>query len=218
MGGRLYGSVSRGLHMISARAAGWTERETPALPRRCAATANEGHTASLTQHHAQEVEMRRFAPIRAVRLVLAGCLMALWGPPTASAEGPPEAIEVRVETGTADGQRKFIPDELNFERGKYYKLVIHNPSPHAHYFSSEGLGVRVFTGKIELPDRGGEMLAEVHGDVRAIELAPGSTVAWYFYPMSRGKDLRLYSEKEEDLEAGMAGTIQISGPPPFTGK
>jgi hypothetical protein len=99
--------------------------------------------------------MRRFAPIRptrAVRLVLAGCLMALWGPPTASAEGPPEAIEVRVETGTADGQRRFIPDELNFERGKYYKLVIHNPSPHAHYFSSEGLGVRVFTGKIELTD------------------------------------------------------------------
>ena len=165
--------------MISARSELDGTRDQ-ALPRKCAATDNEGHNASLTQHHAQEVEMRRFAPIRptrAVRLVVAGCLMTLWGPPTASAEGPPEAIEVRVETGTADGQRKFIPDELHFERGKYYKLVIHNPSPHAHYFTSEGLGVRVFTGKIELTDRGGEMLAEVHGDVRAIELAPGSTVA-----------------------------------------
>jgi uncharacterized cupredoxin-like copper-binding protein len=165
--------------------------------------------------------MRRFAPIRptpSVMLVLAGCLMALSCPPAGRAEGPPEAIEVRVATGTADGQRRFIPDELQFERGRYYKLVIHNPSPHAHYFTSEELGVRVYTGKIELMDQGGEMLAEIHGDVHAIELAPGTTVAWYFYPISRGKDLRLYSQKEEDLEAGMAGTIQISGPPPFTGK
>jgi uncharacterized cupredoxin-like copper-binding protein len=165
--------------------------------------------------------MRRFAPIqetRSVVLVLAGCLMALSCPTAVKAEGPPEAIEVRVATGTADGQRRFIPDELHFERGRYYKLVIHNPSPHAHYFTSEGLGVRVYTGKIELMDQGGEVLAEVHGDVQAIELAPSSTVAWYFYPMSRGQDLRLYSQKEEDLEAGMAGTIQIAGPPPFTGK
>jgi hypothetical protein len=36
--------------------------------------------------------------------------------------------------------------------------------------------------------------------------------------MSKGSDLRLYSQKEEDLAAGMTGTIEISGPPPFTGK
>jgi hypothetical protein len=75
----------------------------------------------------------------------------------------------------------------------------------------------VYTVKIEVANPGGEMLAEAHGDAHAIELAPGATVAWYFYPMMRGKDLRLYSEKDEDLEAGMAGTIEISGPPPFTG-
>jgi uncharacterized cupredoxin-like copper-binding protein len=164
--------------------------------------------------------MRQFAPLtqtRAVVLVLTGCLIALSLPAAVNAAGPPPAIEVRVETGTAEGQRQFVPDELHFERGKYYKLAIHNPSPHAHYFSSEGLGARVYTVKIEVANPGGEMLAEVHGDVHAIELAPGATVAWYFYPMMRGKDLRLYSEKDEDLEAGMAGTIEISGPPPFTG-
>jgi uncharacterized cupredoxin-like copper-binding protein len=164
--------------------------------------------------------MRQFAPIRPTRsvvLVLAGSLVALPCPSAVNAAGPPGAIEVRVDSGTADGQRRFVPDELHFERGKYYKLVIHNPSPEAHYFTSEGLSVRVYTVKIELTEQGGAMVAEVHGDVHAIELTPGSTVAWYFYPMMRGKDLRLYSEKHEDLEAGMAGTIQISGPPPFSG-
>ena len=164
--------------------------------------------------------MRQFGPIthsRAVVLVLTGCLIALSWPAAVDAAGPPPAIEVSIDTGTADGQRRFVPNELHFERGKYYKLAIHNPSPHAHYFSSEALGARVYTVKIEVANPGGEMLAEVHGDVHAIELAPGATVAWYFYPMMRGKDLRLYSEKDEDLKASMAGTIEISGPPPFTG-
>jgi uncharacterized cupredoxin-like copper-binding protein len=167
---------------------------------------------------AREVAMRQLTTTRSrLPLMLAGCSIALLLPTVAHAAGPPEAIEMRVETGTADGQRRFVPDELQFERGKYYKLVIHNPSPHAHYFVSEGLGARVYTVKIELADQGGEMLAEIHGDVHAIELAPGSTVAWYFYPMMRGKELELYSDKEEDMTAGMAGSIQIAGPPPFTG-
>jgi uncharacterized cupredoxin-like copper-binding protein len=164
--------------------------------------------------------MRQFlpsTPLLLVLLLLAGCLTALSSPSVVEAAGPPEALEVRVQTGTASGKRQFVPDRLHFERGKYYKLVIHNPSPHAHYFTSEGLGARVYTVKVELADQGGEMLAEIHGDVHAIELAPGSTVAWYFYPMMRGKDLEVYSEKEEDVAAGMAGRIEISGPPPFSG-
>jgi uncharacterized cupredoxin-like copper-binding protein len=164
--------------------------------------------------------MCHFAPIGLPlpgALVLAGCLMAMSFPSAANAAGPPEAIEIRVETGTADGQRKFVPDQLQFERGKYYKLVIHNPSPDAHYFTSEGLAARVYTVKVEVADQGGEMLAEIHGDVHALELAPQATVAWYFYPMLRGKDLELYSDKEEDAAAGMAGRIEVSGPPPFTG-
>jgi uncharacterized cupredoxin-like copper-binding protein len=164
--------------------------------------------------------MRQLGPLASTRSaarVLATGVIALASPAVVDAAGPPPAIEVRIETGTADGQRRFVPDELHFERGKYYKLLIHNPSPHAHYFTAEELSARVYTVKIEIANPGGEMLAEVHGDVHAIELAPGSTVAWYFYPIMRGKDLRLYSEKDDDLAAGMAGAIEITGPPPFTG-
>jgi hypothetical protein len=102
--------------------------------------------------------MRQFAPIRPTRsvvLLLAGCLVALSCASAVKAAGAPEAIEVPVDTGTADGQRRFVPDELHFERGKYYKLMIPNPSPHAHYFTSEGLSVRVYTVKVELTEPGG---------------------------------------------------------------
>jgi uncharacterized cupredoxin-like copper-binding protein len=129
--------------------------------------------------------------------------------------GPPEAITVEVQTGTGDGQLKFVPDKLRFERGKYYKLVIHNPSKMDHYFSSEGMGTHVYTRKVEVANEAGETLAEIHGDVYDMELKPGSTVAWYFYPMTNGK-LKLYCHKEDHEQHGMVGEIEIFGPPPFT--
>ena len=44
-----------------------------------------------------------------------------------------KAIEVRAEAGTSDGQLIFTPNEFTFERGKYYKLVISNPSPNSAF-------------------------------------------------------------------------------------
>ena len=129
--------------------------------------------------------------------------------------GPPEAITVKIETGTASGELKFVPDKLRFERGKYYKLVIHNPSKLDHYFSSDGMGTHVFTRKVEVMNNAGETLAEIHGDVYDMELKSGSTVAWYFYPMTNGK-LRLYCHKEDHEQKGMVGEFEIFGPPPFT--
>ena len=129
--------------------------------------------------------------------------------------GPPEAITVKVETGTGSGELKFVPDKLRFERGKYYKLVIHNPSKLDHYFHSEGMGTNIYTRKVEVTNNDGETIVEIHGDVYDMELKAGSTVAWYFYPMTNGK-LRLYCHKEGHEQQGMVGEIEIFGPPPFT--
>ena len=150
----------------------------------------------------------------AASLMVLGTLSGLWfvGP----APAQPEAIEVRVETGSQDGHLRFVPDRLRFQRGKYYKLVIHNPSTQAHYFTSDGLATRVFTRKVEFVDGSGNTVAEVHGDIRDMELLPGATLAWYFYPMTKGKGLRLYCHKEGHSEAGMVGEIEIFGPPPFS--
>ena len=128
----------------------------------------------------------------------------------------PEAIEVRIETGTKDGHLKFVPDKLSFERGKYYKLVIHNPSADEHYFTSDAFATHIFTRKVEVAGKDHKTVAEIHGAVNDIELKPGATVEWYFYPMTNGKNLKLYCHKQGHAEQGMIGEFEISGPPPFT--
>lgn len=128
----------------------------------------------------------------------------------------PEAIEVSIDTGTKDGALKFVPDRLSFERGKYYKLIIHNPSNDEHYFTSEGLATRVFTRKVEVSGNDHKTIAEIHGAVNDIELKPGATVEWYFYPMTNGNNMKLYCHKEGHEEQGMTGQVEIFGSPPFT--
>jgi uncharacterized cupredoxin-like copper-binding protein len=123
----------------------------------------------------------------------------------------PEAIEVKVSLGTADGQYRFTPADLSFERGTYYKLVLHNPSKEDHYFTSDAFATHVFTRKVEVLDGSGATVAEIHGAVNDLELKPGATVAWYFYPMTKGEKLRVYCHKEGHDARGMTGTISITG-------
>ena len=149
-----------------------------------------------------------------VSLLVVGILAIVW--PAGPVAAQPESIEVRVETGSPDGHLRFVPDTFRFQRGKYYKLVIHNPSSMAHYFTSDGLATRVFTRKVEFMDASGNTVAEVHGDIRDMELLPGATLAWFFYPMTKGKGIPLYCHKEGHAEAGMVGEIEIFGPPPFS--
>ena len=130
-------------------------------------------------------------------------------------EGPP-AIEVRVELGTSDGKQIFVPDHLEFERGHQYKLVLHNPSDEDHYFTSEAFVTRIHTHKVEVAGESGKTLVEVHGDVHDLELKPGTTIEWLFYPMRNGENMKLYCHKRDHEEHGMVGTITIKGPPPFS--
>ena len=123
----------------------------------------------------------------------------------------PEAIEMTVELGSGDGDMVFTPDELTFERGKYYKLVITNPSEEEHYFTSDAFATRIFTRKVEIQDKEGKTLAEIHGAINDLEVKPGATVEWFFFPMTKGKNLELYCHKKGHEKAGMTGSINIIG-------
>jgi len=123
----------------------------------------------------------------------------------------PKAIEVKVSVGTQDGKMQFIPNNLTFKRGNYYKLVITNPSSVDHYFTSDALATHVFTRKVEVMDSKGETIAEIHGSIHDMELKPGVSVAWYFFPMTKGKNLKLYCHKKGHEAHGMVGTIDIVG-------
>lgn len=121
----------------------------------------------------------------------------------------PKATTVKVAVGTVDGQTKFIPDTLTFERGKYYKLLISNPSPQDHYFTSDAFATHIFTRKVEVKDSNGNTTAEIHGTIHDIELKPGASVEWFFFPMTMGKDLKLFCHKENHEQLGMVGRINI---------
>lgn len=131
----------------------------------------------------------------------------------AYAERPhgPKAIEVKVSLGTEDGQVKFVPNELTFERGKYYKLLLSNPSPEDHYFTSDAFATHIFTRKIEVKDNNGKTLTEIHGDIHDLELKPGSSVEWFFFPMTKGKNMKLFCHKRNHEAQGMVGSINIIG-------
>ena len=133
--------------------------------------------------------------------------------PLAYAEKPhgPKATEVNISVSTADGQMKFIPESLTFERGTYYKLVITNPSSEDHYFTSDAFATHIFTRKVEVMDKEGKTIAEVHGAINDMELKPGASVEWFFFPMTKGKNLKLFCHKEGHEAQGMVGSINIVG-------
>jgi uncharacterized cupredoxin-like copper-binding protein len=124
-----------------------------------------------------------------------------------------EPVEVRVQLGTKDGDLNFVPDNLTFETGKLYKLVLTNPSKTKHYFTSLGLASRVYSRKVQVVDDGGTK-AEIKGAIREIEVYPGGTAEWWFVPVATGKldDLQC-NIKDKDghthAEKGMIGMITI---------
>lgn len=123
----------------------------------------------------------------------------------------PKAIEARVQLGDSDGAKVFEPNELTFERGNYYKLIIANASPEDHYFQSDGFATHIFTRKIRVRDGEGEVIAEIHGAASSLELAPGAVAEWWFFPMTKGANLKLYCSRDGHEESGMAGSINITG-------
>mgnify|MGYP000070508763 CR=1 FL=1 len=142
-----------------------------------------------------------------------GVLLAALLPLTALAEKAhgPKAVEVEVSVGTADGQMVFVPDKLTFERGNYYKLVISNPSSVDHYFTSDAFATHVYTRKMEVMDKSGKTLVEVHGAIHDLELKPGTQVEWFFFPMTKGNNLKLFCHKKGHEAQGMVGSINIVG-------
>jgi uncharacterized cupredoxin-like copper-binding protein len=106
---------------------------------------------------------------------------------------------------------KFIPDTLTFERCTCYKLVITNPSSEDHYFTSDAFATHIFTRKVEVMDKAGKTIAEIHGSINDMELKPGASVERFFFPMTKGKNLKLFCHKKGHEEQGMVGSTNIIG-------
>lgn len=125
-------------------------------------------------------------------------------------------IEVVVELGKP-GQHVFVPNQLRFETGKLYKLVLKNPSTDPHYFTSHGFTQLIFTRKVQVvQEREGKSitLAEFKGAIREIEVYPGQMAEWWFVPVATGRvtDLRcgiIGKDGKTHADHGMVGEIVI---------
>ncbi len=131
-------------------------------------------------------------------------LFPLWVPALQAAgdlsRQKPIPIEVRL--GTEKGHLVFKPNELTFETGKLYRLILINPSASKHYFTALRFAAAVWTRKVQ----DGQM--EVKGAIREIEVLPGKRAEWWFVPVQTGRfDLRCAIEGH--TEAGMTGRITI---------
>jgi len=132
-----------------------------------------------------------------------------------SAQDP---ITVEVQLGKEGVEKhRFYPDNLTFETGKLYKLVLHNPSNSKHYFTSLDFAGKVWTRKVQVMDDygpGAKTIAEVKGAMREIEVYPGGTTEWWLVPVATGQitDLHCHVEDKDGKthhEKGMTGTITI---------
>jgi uncharacterized cupredoxin-like copper-binding protein len=162
---------------------------------------------------------RSAAPMRRALLLAAAGAAVL--PAAARAAGDltrQDPIEVVVTLGTPDGRHVFAPNRLRFETAKLYKLVLRNPSPFPHYFTSDEFAARIFTRKVQVvqarPDGSTVALAEIKGAIREIEVHPGHAAEWWFVPVATGRitDLRCgitAPDGRTHTAHGMTGEIVI---------
>lgn len=110
--------------------------------------------------------------------------------------------EITVSLGNANKELKFEPNQLNFQVGKRYKLLLNNPSQLKHYFTAKDFADAIWTQKVEAGK------VEIKGNIRELELKPNAVAEWVFVTLKPGK-YGLKCTIPGHTEAGMIGTITI---------
>ena len=126
-----------------------------------------------------------------------------------------EPIEkVVIFKGESGHSHYYEPNELTFETGKLYRLILNNESDSKHYFSSNFFSKSVFTRKIQI-NYNGKKLAEVKGVINEVEVWPNNQIEWWFVPIKTGVFEDLFCKVEDEKtglmhsEMGMQGVIII---------
>jgi uncharacterized cupredoxin-like copper-binding protein len=120
-----------------------------------------------------------------------------------------EPVEIKVQLGNEKDALRFFPETINLETGKLYRLIISNPSPQKHYFSSEAMAQAVFTRKVQVNGADGKPTAEVKGQIREVEVYPGGITEWWFVAIKTGHFGDLKCTIPGHSQGGMVGNISI---------
>jgi uncharacterized cupredoxin-like copper-binding protein len=111
-------------------------------------------------------------------------------------------IEVKVSLGNSAGELRFFPNNLEFQAGKTYQLVLSNPSPTKHYFTAKDFADASWTKKVDTGK------VEVKGAIHELEIRSDGSAQWVLVPMKTGS-FELHCSVSGHAEAGMTGKIAI---------
>ncbi len=132
--------------------------------------------------------------------------------PFAYADGDLSRANVQtvvMEMGSKDGRMYFKPNQLNFKTGQAFKIVLKNVDKIKHEIEANEFVDKVFTRKVEMKDKNGDLIAEIKGAIREIEVGPMKEVEWYVVPIQPGKNITMVCAIPGHKEAGMHGLITI---------
>ena len=109
----------------------------------------------------------------------------------------------------------YEPNELVFNTGKLYKLIIKNESDSKHYFTSTLFAKSIFTRKVQV-SLNNKKVAEIKGVINNVEVWPNHQLEWWFVPIKTGVFKDLYCNVKDTktnlshANMGMTGTIIIN--------
>jgi uncharacterized cupredoxin-like copper-binding protein len=132
-------------------------------------------------------------------VVIIFAISLFWMPTTLASS---TVNEIKVSLGNSGGELKFFPSRIQLKTGKSYSLLLDNPSPIKHYFTSKDFADASWTKKVQV----GEV--EVKGAIHELELKPGATADWVLTPMKPGA-YELHCSIPGHAAAGMVGEIVI---------
>ncbi len=146
-------------------------------------------------------------------LIAATAVLALAHAVPALAEGDlsrANVIDVTIEMGSNDSGMYLKPDHYEFVTGQAYKLVLVNVDEIKHEISLNEMVERVFTRKIEIEDDKGDLVAEIKGSVREVEVGAGKTVEWFIVPVqTTDEPVEITCELPGHYDSGMHASAVI---------
>ncbi len=120
-------------------------------------------------------------------------------------------IDVVIEMGSNDDGMYLKPDNYEFVTGQAYKLILTNVDDIKHELALNEMGERVFTRKIEASDTDGNLITEVKGAIREVEVGPGQIVEWFIVPVQTTDEaVEITCEIPGHYEAGMHASVEIN--------
>lgn len=148
--------------------------------------------------------MQRIGYWFSVGLMLILLTLGWSAPSLASNLAKQKPVEVNVSLSNEDGALRFFPDQLQFQSGKRYRLVLTNTSPQKHYFTAKDFADAIWSQKVDAGN------VEIKGAIHELELRPNTEAQWVFVPVKSGS-YSLRCTIPGHTEAGMVGTLDVSG-------